>query len=403
MSIRRSVLIAGALFVGAICNGQTVRQPSQGELARRNQAQFDLALKLADEGKYREANELLLNLYERTRSPRVLLEGARVLYVAGEYAESEKLFRSVLQLEPPMMVQERVARYLDEITTANGRLDFSVGLISDTNPRASTSSETITLFGQTYSYNPGFDTTVKTGMSYGLIAEKSSGEKNRYVWGLAINGAKFSDTDFDRTSLEESVSYRLSDSPRLSVRLASEQYFLAGDFLYNMPSVSLKHVKEFSGEGYWTNEVKTGRITYRDYDYLGGMLYAYSTGFGRPIAENIILGAELGFDKMSAEESPYSYNTKSLSLLLNAYVPRFFIKYQVRATLSQRDFEAEDPFFGTVRSDQKYGVYLNILKADWKLYGMAPMVDIGYEKNSSSIELYSYKRVISTLSFKKMY
>ena len=302
-----------------------------------------------------------------------------------------------------MMVQERVARYLDEITTANGRLDFSVGLISDTNPRASTSSETITLFGQTYSYNPGFDTTVKTGMSYGLIAEKSSGEKNRYVWGLAINGAKFSDTDFDRTSLEESVSYRLSDSPRLSVRLASEQYFLAGDFLYNMPSVSFKHVKEFSGEGYWTNEVKTGRITYRDYDYLGGMLYAYSTGFGRPIAENIILGAELGFDKMSAEESPYSYNTKSLSLLLNAYVPRFFIKYQVRATLSQRDFESEDPFFGTVRSDQKYGVYLNILKADWKLYGMAPMVDIGYEKNSSSIELYSYKRVISTLSFKKMY
>ena len=56
---------------------------------------------MADEGKYREANELLLNLYERTNSPRVLLEGARVLYVAGEYAESEKLFMSVLKLEPP--------------------------------------------------------------------------------------------------------------------------------------------------------------------------------------------------------------------------------------------------------------------------------------------------------------
>jgi hypothetical protein len=302
-----------------------------------------------------------------------------------------------------MMVQERVARYLDEITTANGRLDFSVGLVSDTNPRAATNAESITLFGQTYSYNPGFDTTTKTGLSYSLIAEKSAGEKNRYVWGLAVNGAKFSDTLFDRTAIEESVSFRLSDSPRLSVRLATEQYFLGGDYLYNMPSVSLKHVKEFAGEAYWTNEVKIGQISYREHDYLGGIVQAYSTGFGRPIAENVMLGAELGIDKMSAQESPYSYSTKSLSLLLNVYVPRFFIKYQVRASLSQRDFEAEDPFFGAVRSDQKYGVYLNVLKADWKFYGMAPVLDIGYEKNRSSIELYSYKRVISTLSFKKMY
>jgi hypothetical protein len=75
----------------------------------------------------------------------------------------------------------------------------------------------------------------------------------------------------------------------------------------------------------------------------------------------------------------------------------------VRASVSRRDFESEDPFFGAVRSDDKCGVYLNILKADWKIYGMAPMLDIGYEKNTSSIELFSYKRVISTMSFKKVY
>ena len=141
MSIRRSVLLAGALFFALICEGQMLKRPSRDELGRLNQAQFDLALKLAGEGKFREANELLLNLYERTRSPRVLLEGARVLYVAGEYAESEKLFRAVLELEPPMMVQEKIARYLDDITTTNGRFDFSVGLIRDTNPRAMTSAE----------------------------------------------------------------------------------------------------------------------------------------------------------------------------------------------------------------------------------------------------------------------
>jgi hypothetical protein len=401
--MRRAVFTTGALFFALICDGQTLKQPSRDELAELNQAQFNLALKLANEAKYREANELLLNLYERTGSPRVLLEGARVLYVAGEYGESEKLFRSVLELEPPMMVREKVARYLDDITTANGRFDFSVGLVSDTNPRATTSAETITLFGQTYAYNPGFDTTAKTGMSYSLVAEKSTGLKNDCVWGLSVNGAKFHDADFDRTSVEESVSYRLSASPRLSIRLASEQYFLAGDYLYNMPSVTLRHLKELSGETYWTNDIKAGLIAYRDFDYLGGMVYSYNTGFGRPIIENVILGAELGVDSMSAQESAYSYTTKSLSVFLNVYVPNFFVKYQVRASVSRRDFESEDPFFGAVRSDDKCGVYLNILKADWKIYGMAPMLDIGYEKNTSSIELFSYKRVISTMSFKKVY
>lgn len=380
-----------------------LNKPSRDELSQLNQAQFNLALKLANEAKYREANELLLNLYERTGSPRVLLEGARVLYAAGEYSESEKLFRSVLKLDPPMMVQEKVARYLDDITTANGRLDISVGLVSDTNPRATTSAETITLFGQTYAYNPGFDTTAKTGMSYALVAEKSMGVSSEYVWGLTVNGAKFRDSDFDRMSVEESVSYRLSTSPRLSVRLASEQYFLAGDYLYNMPSASLRYMQELSGETYWTNEIKAGLMSYRDFDYLGGMIYSYNTGFGRPLAENIILGAELGIDHMSAQEAAYAYSTKSLALFLNIYIPNFFTKCQVRVAASRRDFESEDPFFGAVRSDHKYGVYLNILKSDWKIYGMAPMVDIGYEKNTSSIELYSYKRVISTMSFKKMY
>ena len=399
----RFVFIISALFVSSLCKAQSAKQLSSDELNKINQAQFDLAIKLANEGKFREANEFLLNLYERTGSTRVLLEGARVHYIAGEYIEAEKLFKAVLKLEPPMMVQERVARYLDEITTANGRFDFSIGFVSDTNPRAATSSKTITLFGQTYTYNPGFDTTPKTGMSYSFLAEKSLSEKNKVVLGLVVNGAKFHDTTFDRTSIEESVSYRLMDMPRLSMRVASEQYFLAGDYLYNLPSISLRCFKEYTNESYWMNEVKLGHICYKDYDYLDGMIYTYNTDFGKPIAENVILGAELGIDKMSAQESPYSYSTKSLSLLLNVYVLDYFMKYQFRASISRRDFGSEDPFFGAVRCDKKNGVYLNILKSNWKFYGMAPSLDIGYEKNTSNIELYSYKRIISTLSFKKTY
>jgi tetratricopeptide (TPR) repeat protein len=97
-------------------NSETIRElPAHEYNNQINQAQFETALKWAAEGRLHEANDLLINLYHRTKSPRVLLEGARVLYLAGEHEEAEILFKQVLELKPPMMVRERVIVYLNNI------------------------------------------------------------------------------------------------------------------------------------------------------------------------------------------------------------------------------------------------------------------------------------------------
>jgi hypothetical protein len=50
------------------------------------------------------------------------------------------------------MVRERIGNYLEEIKTSNGRIDYSLGITSDSNPRSITSDRSITIGGLNYSY-----------------------------------------------------------------------------------------------------------------------------------------------------------------------------------------------------------------------------------------------------------
>jgi hypothetical protein len=70
---------------------------------------------------------------------------------------------------------------------------------------------------------------------------------------------------------------------------------------------------------------------------------------------------------------------------------------------SNRIFDDYDPLFGVIRQDRKKGAYLNLVKTDWKVYGVAPSLDIGYEINDSNIDIYTYTRSIIGLNFRKVY
>lgn len=368
-----------------------------------NQAQFNLAIQLANEGKYREANELLLNLYQRTQSSRVLLEGARILYLAEEFDESEKLFKEVLKLNPPMMVRERVAVYLDGIAATKGKLDATFGLVRDTNPKSITNSRTLTIFGQTFDYNPHVDTSPQWGASYLLSGFKNFGDYRDWGVGFSVSGTKFANKDFDRASVEEFLTYRLMSGPKVVAKVSGEHYFYGDKVLYNMPSLSAKHTYDGASGLYWTNEIKHGWITYPDYEYLNGIVKSYVATIGAPVLENVILGIEGSVDRTTAIEQAYAFKSLTGGLVANLYVPSAYVKTQIKFVHTNRKYDAPDPFFGDVRKDQKNGVYLNLLKTDWVFEGVMPSLDLGYEKSKSNIDLYSYKRLTSTINFRKAF
>jgi hypothetical protein len=302
-----------------------------------------------------------------------------------------------------MMVREKVGAYLEDIAVSDGKIEANIGFIKDTNPRFVTNNQTINLFGQTYSYNPGFDTSPKYGTSYFLSGSKGIDDKNEWVLNFAVNGASFADKYFNRTDVEASISYRILDIPKVFIKLSDEHYLYGDRLLYKQPAISIKHQQEDTSGSYWNNEIKLGQLTYPEYSYLNGNAKSYITSYGIPITSDITTGLELGIDRTQAQENAYSFTTKTIGWVTNFYQPEIFIKGQLKFVATNRRYSDLDPMFYEMRKDKKTGVYLNLVKTDWKILGVSPSIDLGLERNSSNIDLYSYSRSIVNLYFKKVY
>jgi len=368
-----------------------------------NQVKFERAILLLNSQDYIPAIEIFRDLYQSTNSPRVKLEWARASYLSGNFIEAEKLFKEVLSENPPMMVREKIGIFLEEIALSEGKVEASAGIVQDSNPRAVTNNRIINLYGQSYQYDPGFNTSPQWGIGYNLIGAKAFGDQKRLLLGFSVNGAKFEDYFFDRTSLQSYAMYRIFDEPNVKIKTNYEQFYYGGNLLYTAPSASLIHSKNFMSGAYWLNEAKFSKLEYPDYSYLNGPLNSITTSYGYPIVSNATLGFELGLDRAKANESPYSFKTQTFGLVSNLYLTDMFMKIQVKVIGSNRIFDDYDPLFGVIRQDKKRGAYLNLVKTDWKIYGVAPSLDIGYEINDSNIDIYTYTRSIIGLNFKKVY
>ncbi len=375
----------------------------KAQVIDENQVKFERGILFLDSQDYTPAIEIFRDLYQITNAPRVKLEWARASYLSGDLVEAEKLFKEVLTENPPMMVREKIGVFLEEISLSKGKIEASVGFVMDTNPRAVTNNRIINLYGQSYKYDPGFDTSSQLGIGYNLVGALALDRDKRLLFGFGINGAKFEDYIFDRTSIQEYAIYRLFDSPQIKLKTNYEQFYYGGNLLYTAPSISVLHGKDFSTGAYWINEIKLSKLDYPDYSYLSGPLNSITTSYGYPVISNGTLGFELGLDRATANESPYSFRTQTFGLVGNLFMPDVFLKVSLKLVAANRVFDDYDPVFGVIRQDKKRGVYLSLLKTDWKIYGVAPSLDIGYEVNDSNIDLYTYTRNIIGLNLKKVY
>ena len=368
-----------------------------------NQVKFEQGVLYLNSQDYTQAIQIFRELYHKTSAPRVKLEWARASYLSGDLVEAEKLFKEVLKENPPMMVRERIGIFLEEISLSKGKIEASVGFVMDTNPRAVTNNRIINLYGQSYQYDPGFDTSPQLGVGYNLIGALAVDSDKRLLLGFGVNGAKFEDYFFDRTSIQEYAIYRVLDSPQIKLKTNYEQFYYGGNLLYTAPSISVLHSKDFSTGAYWINEIKLSKLDYPDYSYLSGPLNSITTSYGYPVISNGTLGIELGLDRAKANESPYSFRTQTFGLVGNLFITDMFLKINLKLVAANRVFDDYDPVFGVIRGDKRRGAYLSLIKTDWKMFGVAPSLDVGYEINDSNIDVYTYTRNIVGMNFKRVY
>jgi hypothetical protein len=75
----------------------------------------------------------------------------------------------------------------------------------------------------------------------------------------------------------------------------------------------------------------------------------------------------------------------------------------VKWSASRRQHAAPDPLFEIRRQDRRRNLTLNIEPSNFKIAGLIPVVELGYEKNDSTLPLSNYNRVIASMSLKRSY
>src|SRR5512139_1483071 len=202
------------------------------------QARFLLGVDALRAGNPMRAAMIFEQLLADTGSPRVKLELARALFLLQDYERSEQLFREVLALpELPWRVGENIRVYLDEIDMATGYVRFSVGLVSDSNPRNFTNSREVFIGGQTLTVVPPGDNRQVYGARLSVRGYRPLDEKRRTTAYFTASYSDFPSYTFDRLTGDVGLAQAVPGVSWLKAKAGFEGARLDGHTLYRLPYV----------------------------------------------------------------------------------------------------------------------------------------------------------------------
>jgi hypothetical protein len=115
------------------------------------------------------------------------------------------------------------------------------------------------------------------------------------------------------------------------------------------------------------------------------------------------LGAEVGWDRGSAVERAYSFTTLSHGLTGTYFMTSLASRLQLKWLSASRKNAEMDPFFGVLREDKRRYVKLLLEPVSFRVVGLTPVLELGYEKNESTLALSNYKRTIAGITFRRSY
>jgi hypothetical protein len=394
-----------ALLLFLLCSVPASAQPEPAaQVGEDFQQRFETGAERLFSGQYLAAAATFEQLYEDTQSDRVKLEWARSLYLAGEYERATFLFREVIENDPPLVVSNRVSALIRDMELQRLKIDVTLGLATDTNPRTITAAQSLNIFGYDFSYDPGIDRGRQLGVSYGVTASKSFGSQRRYIASLSIAGNEFEGGDFDNVTISGSGLYYVSLSPRIYLKPTYETTYFAQKALYRVPYLALgASTDDVIADTNLGLELRVGQLSYSDYDYLDATHYAATLNVSRYINEDWNLGLQLFLTRNEANSTPYTSNTYGVQVSSAFSLHALSLVVQTQLGYTLRPYAGADIFFNLVREDERLRGHLGLELRKFQVRGFAPVVELSWEKNFSNIPLYSYTRGTWGLSFRRAF
>lgn len=374
---------------------------SEAQTARLYQQRFERGVELMHTD-IDSAVDVFRQLYKETGAVRVQLELARSLYIAEDLEDARAVFIDVLQKPIPITVRDKVEWYLSEIQKRQSA-KFYVGVFQDTNPGQITSERTFQILGQLLEYQPPTPTETQTAFNFTVQAERELKPRSGFYVQGTLSTLTYQSSVYNKQVADVSLAKRWEDFNFKDVRVGNQTMFYSGKFLYNMPYVSSTLFFNRPNQDYYGFSAQVGVLDYPDYSYLNGPQVQARTFYNHNITDNLTAFFEVGGDSTTAKERPYSstgvYGAVGTQI---AHSPTS-LQLNLKATLSTRNYGSVDPFWGKTRQDNGQIFYASLVKRDFYILGLTPVIEATYQVNNSNIDFFSYNKFFVGLYFKNVY
>jgi tetratricopeptide (TPR) repeat protein len=360
---------------------------------------FRIGLHETQQGNYPSAVKIFSSLAKESSNPRIQLELARALFLDRRYQESAEVFNVVLQ-EPdlPWTVQENIRAYLEVIDAALGYLRFGFSLITDNNPRNFTDSEQVKVAGQPLRVVEPEDNKEVTGVRYTLNAARVLTKSGWLTGYLNAHYSDFPSSQFDRWTADLGLFLSLRTLPKIKLRAGLEESYYGGDHLYEFPYLGVIYTPDPVFQFRSNTELKVGQLRVPGAGQYDATNLSLTTVANRPLTAKVRVSGTLYLEKSIADEKAYAYYGGELGLGLGfALFQDWGLKPY--ASVGRRLYEADDPFFGETRRDTRFSTGVSVNKADLKVFGYVPEVELRYDETWSNLDFYSYDKVVFLLNF----
>jgi hypothetical protein len=342
------------------------------------------------------------DLYAETGAIRVQLELARSLYLAEDLDAAKSEFIDILQKPIPITVRDKVEWYLTEIQKQQS-FKFTFGVFQDSNPGQITSERTFELFGQLFEYQPPTPTQSQLALNIAVEAERELGKRTGLYAQAALSTLTYEASVYNKQVLDLSLAKRWQDYNYKDLRVGNQTMFYGGKFLYNMPYVSSTLIFNRPNQDYWGVSGQIGLLEYPDYSYLNGPQAQVRTYYNHNLTQNLTAFFEIGADHTDAKERPYDstgfYGAIGTQIAHNPTS----LQLNLKATFSAREYGATDPLWGKTRREQGQILYASLIKRDFYVFGLTPVIEFTYQTNNSNIDFFTYNKFFVGLYFKNVY
>jgi hypothetical protein len=387
--VAAQALVAEGRSAEALARLEAWRPETAPERAQRHWA---LAVLLRDTGRLSEALphlEAVVALRPDVAEFRAAL--AAVLDALGQEARAEfHRERALAGTDGPRPVAPPPAT--QQLPLWSGSLGFSVS--PESNPGQRSSAETVVVGGLPFVIDPDARAQPGTVLSFraqgAFQPELRPGLNARLA--LALSGDIHDGATPDETQLtvEAGLSQRTAAGGRVQGALTWTQVWRDGEGYSEGPGLSLGLTRPMGPRGRLT---LTGAVQHLSYPSLvgwDGPRSLVALGYSHALAPNTVLRGGLRLERTDVPSGSVSYGAATLSFGVSH---AFRGGVSVDLDLAHRATRHDAPvvLFGTLREDRRDTLTLRLLHSRVSVAGFAPVLELGFERQRSTIPIYSYE------------